>query len=455
MGSLAILAREKGIKVTGSDQNVYPPMSTQLEVHHITLTEGYEAATLKQLKPDLVIVGNAMKRGNPAIEYMLNENLPFTSGPAFLAQHILADKQVIAVAGTHGKTTTSSMVAWLLENAGQQPGFLIGGVPSNFSVSARSSESSPFFVVEADEYDTAFFDKRSKFIHYKPYILTLNNLEFDHADIFDSLADIQKQVQHLIRIIRSNGHILAPSQDKNIRQVLKKGCWSHLLYVYYNGQIETTEPVWHATPTKEDCSQFEVKYGKQYLGKVSWEQTGLHNMHNGLMAILSAWKVGIPVEQSCENLCQFAGVKRRMEKIAYIKDITLYDDFAHHPTAIETTLKGLRAKIGDSGRVIAVIEPRSNSMKMGVHRGKLCASTTSASQVYWFRPQNAQWQMSDEISHSSVPALLLDSTDKIIDLLIKDRKKGDHIVIMSNGSFNGLSQKLVEQLRKATNHDKK
>ena len=438
MGSLALLAREAGFKVTGSDQNVYPPMSTQLEEQGITLYQGYDASQLDPA-PDLVIVGNAMSRGNPAVEYMLDKGLRYTSGPQFLAEYILPGKWILAAAGTHGKTTTSSMLAWILEYVGMAPGFLIGGIPGNFGISARLG-GTDFFVIEADEYDTAFFDKRSKFVHYQPRTAILNNLEFDHADIFGSLADIQRQFHHLLRIVPSSGQVIAPANDSNLDDVLAMGCWSHICR-FGTGQRFSAQSV------SEDCSHFEVLDGDQVCGVVRWDLTGAHNRDNGLAAILAARHVGVTPELACEALGQFRGVKRRMELVIETDDnIRVYDDFAHHPTAIATTLNGLRAKVGKNSRVRAVIEPRSNTMKMGIHKGQLAASTAMASEVLWFEPEGLGWSLEDELATSPVPAQSLANIDELVNHLVKTRQPGEHIVIMSNGGFGGLHKKLAEAL---------
>ncbi|HNH43233.1 MAG TPA: UDP-N-acetylmuramate:L-alanyl-gamma-D-glutamyl-meso-diaminopimelate ligase, partial [Agitococcus sp.] len=357
MGSLAVLAKNLGHKVTGSDANVYPPMSTQLEAQGISLMQGYEPEHL-QPRPDLVIVGNAMKRGIPAVEYVLNEGIPYTSGPQWLAQYVLQGKHVLGVAGTHGKTTTTTMVAWILEQAGLEPGFLIGGVPKGFEASARLG-GGKYFVVEADEYDSAFFDKRSKFVHYAPKTAILNNLEFDHADIFDDLAAIQKQFHHLVRTIPSTGKIIVPANDDNLKDTLAKGCWT---------PVETTgiapnSSDWQAELRANDGSHFVVSYQGQQA-EVNWGMTGLHSVYNGLAAVAAAHNVGVDLATACAALSAFDGVKRRMELVGEVADISVYDDFAHHPTAIKTTLEGLRNKVGDR-KIWAIIEPRSNTMRMG------------------------------------------------------------------------------------------
>ncbi len=439
MGSLALLAREAGHRVTGSDQNVYPPMSTQLEEQGIELHQGYDAAQLDPA-PDIIVVGNAMSRGNPAVEYLLEKGLNYTSGPQFLADHILPGRWVLAAAGTHGKTTTSSMLAWILEYAGMEPGFLIGGIPGNFGISARLGKT-PFFVIEADEYDTAFFDKRSKFVHYNPRTTILNNLEFDHADIFNSLADIQRQFHHLVRIIPESGQVLAPAGVKNLDEVLDMGCWSDICR--FGGE----EP-FRAETLEADCSRFNVVIEGRVEGCVDWSLTGEHNRDNALAAILAARHVGVTPQVACTALGLFEGVKRRMELLAEFEDgIKVYDDFAHHPTAIATTLEGLRAQLGENGQIKAVIEPRSNTMKMGIHKGQLAASTAAASEVVWFQPSGMEWSLDEEVSHSRVPAQIETDIDQLVVSLVSNRKPGEHIVIMSNGGFGGLHQKLVKTLQ--------
>lgn len=440
MGSLALLARELDFHVTGSDQNVYPPMSTQLEQQGIALVEGYNPAQFSS-RPDVVVIGNALSRGNAAVEYVLDEGIPYTSGPQFLAEHILKDRWILAVSGTHGKTTTSAMLAVILEQAGMSPGFLIGGVPTDFSLSARLGGSS-FFVIEADEYDTAFFDKRSKFVHYRPRTAILNNLEFDHADIFDNLAAIQKQFHHLVRTVPGNGLIVKPADDANLDSVIKQGCWSQVCDF-------GTGSDWQAVPMNDHCSHFSIHYQGKSQGEVRWNHTGRHNMRNALAAVLAARHVGVKPSLACEALSGFQGVKRRMELLTDIDDIRVYDDFAHHPTAIATTLEGLRAKVGASATIRAVIEPRSNTMKMGMHQGQLAQSTAAASDVVWFEPDNLMWSLTEEISHSPVPAVAEGNIDRIVSTLVSEAKPGDHLVIMSNGGFGGLHQKLVAALNEA------
>ncbi|WP_111642582.1 UDP-N-acetylmuramate:L-alanyl-gamma-D-glutamyl-meso-diaminopimelate ligase [Marinimicrobium alkaliphilum] len=443
MGSLAQLAQAQGHRVTGSDANVYPPMSTQLEQAGIELTQGFDPAQL-QPAPDLVIVGNALSRGNPAVEYLLAEGIPYTSGPQWLHDHVLPGKWVLAVAGTHGKTTTASMLAWILEYAGMSPGFLIGGVTQNFPVSARLGDT-PFFVVEADEYDSAFFDKRSKFVHYSPRTLILNNQEFDHADIFDDLAAIQKQFHHLVRTVPNNGLIISHAHDQNLNDTLAQGCWTPRETLALTDDAPNAD--WQAQLLEADGSAFAVHHQGQEIARVNWHQTGNHSVSNGLAAMSAARHVGVTPEVSARALGEFAGVKRRMECIADAHGIKVYDDFAHHPTAIKTTLAGLRAKVGRE-KIIAVIEPRSNTMRMGTHKDALGKACTDADDVLWYQPRDADWRMDEVVNHSPVPAKLVHDLDELIHCALALSEVGSHIVIMSNGGFGGLHRKLVQQLNR-------
>lgn len=460
MGSLAQLAKALGHRVTGSDANVYPPMSTQLEQAGIELMQGFDTAHL-QPAPDLVVIGNAMSRGNPAVEYVLNQGIAYTSGPQWLRDHVLQGKWVLAVAGTHGKTTTSSMLAWILDYAGIAPGYLIGGVTKNFPTSARLGDT-PFFVVEADEYDSAFFDKRSKFVHYNARTVILNNLEFDHADIFPDLAAIQKQFHHLVRTVPNNGLLISPLHETAINEVIAQGCWTpQQQFELINEQQPLNNSVeWQAQLLGNDGSEFAVIHQGTEVARVIWSQTGLHNVNNGLAAMIAARHVGVTPEISAQALAQFAGVKRRMECLADItlttngNNIKVYDDFAHHPTAIKTTLAGLRAKVGNE-KIIAIIEPRSNTMRMGVHKNALNQSCTDADDVLWYQPANVDWAMDDIVNKSPVPAKLLRDLDELIhcafslcDYKNSLNKTNTHIVIMSNGGFGGVHQKLIDQLKK-------
>ena len=443
MGGIALLARERGFRVTGSDANVYPPMSTQLQDAGIELMEGYEAAHL-QPAPDVVVVGNAMTRGNPAIEYLLNAGIPYTSGPQWLAENLLADKWVLAVSGTHGKTTTSSMLAWILEHADMSPGFLIGGVPANFGVSARSGESD-FFVVEADEYDTAFFDKRSKFVHYRPRTLTINNLEFDHADIFPDLAAIQRQFHHLVRCVPGEGLVVHRDATGAINDTLAQGCWTPCQSFSVEGAAD-----WSANLLAPDGSAFTVQGPDSPDLEVRWQFRGLHNVENALAALAAARHVGVIPRDAVAALNGFTGVKRRLELLGTERGVWVYDDFAHHPTAIASTLAGLRASEAQ-GRVVALIEPRSNTMRMGEHRASLAAATADADRVYWYQPPGMDWSLDTVISESRVPASLAQDIDGLIEAVVNDAQPGDVIVIMSNGGFGGIHGRLLEKLRENSN----
>ncbi|WP_288383751.1 UDP-N-acetylmuramate:L-alanyl-gamma-D-glutamyl-meso-diaminopimelate ligase [uncultured Acinetobacter sp.] len=440
MGSLALLARDLGHKVTGSDANVYPPMSTQLERAGIELMQDYDRSHL-QPHPDLVIVGNAMKRGIDAIEYMLNQGLPYISGPQFLADHVLQGKHVLGVAGTHGKTTTTTMLAWVLDQAGLNPGFLIGGVPLGFSESARLG-GGKYFCVEADEYDSAFFDKRSKFVHYHPKTAILNNLEFDHADIFDDLAAIQKQFHHLVRTIPSEGCIISPTTETNIDEVLAMGCWTPVVRTSLNANDAQIS----AEQLSADGSHFKVLEHGVVQGEVRWNMTGQHSVANALATIAAAQHVGVSIAQACEALSAFGGVKRRMELLGTIRGIEVYDDFAHHPTAIETTLDGARQRLGNR-RLWAVIEPRSNTMRMGSHKEGLADAARLADEVIWYQPEGLDWDLQPVIEAAVNSAQVSHSLDEIIQRIRSEAAEGDAVVIMSNGGFGGLHQKLISALQ--------
>jgi UDP-N-acetylmuramate: L-alanyl-gamma-D-glutamyl-meso-diaminopimelate ligase len=443
MGGLALMAREMGHQVTGSDQNVYPPMSTQLQEQGIQLFEGYRAENL-ETRPDLVIIGNALSRGNPEVEAVLNQGLAYTSGPRWLYEALLKDRWVLAVAGTHGKTTTASMLTWVLECAKLQPGFLIGGIPLNFGVSARLGRS-PYFVIEADEYDTAFFDKRSKFLHYRPRTVILNNLEYDHADIFPDLASIQCQFHHLVRMVPGNGLIIAPKGDANLAETLRMGCWTRVEFTATG--TENTEAEWRARLVKPDGSEFEVYSAGEHRGTVNWGLSGLHNVRNALAALAAAHHAGIAVDQAVTALCRFRNVKRRLEVRASIRGVTIYDDFAHHPTAIATTLEGLRARVGQE-RIIAVLEPRSNTMRLGVHAHALGASLKAADQAILYQAADLGWDAEAALGgagHVSVSR----SLDEIVDQLAAESRPGDHLVFMSNGSFGGIHQRVEDALKAA------
>ena len=436
MGGIALLARALGHRVTGSDANVYPPMSTQLEAAGIHLMEGYDAAHLDPA-PEVVVVGNAMRRGIPAVEYMLDRGLAYVSGPEWLRENLLCDRWVLAVAGTHGKTTASSMLAWVLEDAGLDPGFLIGGVPRGFGVSARLG-STPFFVVEADEYDTAFFDKRSKFVHYRPRTLVLNNLEFDHADIFDDLAMIQRQFHHLVRTVPGSGLIVRPFVEPALEEVLGMGCWTPAETVGDAGD-------WSAVLERPDWSRFRVLLRGESVGTLDWDQTGRHNMLNALAVLAAARHAGVPADQGVAALGRFQGVKRRMELRGEVGGVCVYDDFAHHPTAIATTLEGLRKRVV-AERIIAVLEPRSNTMRMGVHNESLAASLELADLVRLFVPPDLGWDPAPLIEGLGERVTVMDSVQEIVDRVSAESGPGDHVLVMSNGGFQGIHQKLLDAI---------
>ena len=439
MGGVALLARSLGMKVSGSDANVYPPMSDQLKAAGIELQEGYLAEHMKP-KPDLVVIGNAMSRGNPAVEYVLNEGLAYTSGPQWLANNVLKDRWVLAVSGTHGKTTTSSLLAWILEDAGLAPGFLIGGVPGNFDEAARLGDT-PFFVIEADEYDTAFFDKRSKFVHYHPRTLVVNNLEFDHADIFDDLAAIQKQFHHLIRTVPSEGLIIIPADEVDIDETLSMGCWSKKQTVGLEaGDLQAIE-------VSADGSEFKIQYQGKFQANVNWQMLGRHNVSNALAAIAAARHVGVNISQACEALAAFKGIKRRMELYGEVKGIRVYDDFAHHPTAIESTIKGLKANIGER-KLIAILELRSNTMRMGIHKESLANCLQVADRVILFNQSDMNWSLSTVQQQLGEKATIEVSIDDIVGLIRDEAMRGDEILIMSNGGFCGIHEKILTVLAK-------
>lgn len=441
MGGVALLAREQGFRVSGSDANVYPPMSDQLAAAGIDLMEGYDPAHLDPA-PDLVVVGNAMTRGNPAVEYLLNRGIPYISGPQWLGETLLAGRWVLAVAGTHGKTTTSSMLAWILEYAGMAPGFLIGGVPANFGLSARSGKSD-FFVVEADEYDTAFFDKRSKFVHYRPRTLVAANVEFDHADIFDDLAAIERQFHHLFRCVPGEG-LIVRGPGAALDRIAAQGVWTPLQLA---GQGDGD---WSWQPLQQDCSRFEV-LGPDGNGiEIDWSLLGAHNASNGVMAMAAARHVGVAPVVAAEALASFAGVKRRLELRGSPADIRVYDDFAHHPTAIQTTLTGVRAREGD-GRVIALIEPRSNTMRGSSHVARLNEATAAADAVFWYAPAALDWSLDAVVDGASNIASWYHDSEALLDAVDDYLRAGDSVILMSNGSFDGLHQRLIARLeRRAT-----
>lgn len=452
MGGLAILARQQGHRVSGSDANVYPPMSTQLQEQGIALIEGYDPSQLHPA-PDVVVIGNAMSRGNPCVEAVLNQGLPYTSGPQWLAENVLRSRWVLACSGTHGKTTTASMLAWVLADAGYKPGFLIGGVPGNFGMSATLGESD-FFVIEADEYDSAFFDKRSKFVHYCPRTLVINNLEFDHADIFDDLAAIQRQFHHLLRTVPGIGRVIVPRQDAAIAQVVEQGLWSELETITVDAaadaacfsSFENSTASWQINLQCSDGSEFDVLLDERNVASVSWSHCGLHNVSNAMAAIAAARHVGVEPATAAEALGRFQGVKRRLENLGTIGGVTVYDDFAHHPTAIKTTLEGLRERVGDAA-IIAVIEPRSNTMRMGAHRDLLAAATDAADDVIWYQPKGMSWAL-DAVAAAGKQAAVVDDIDSIVKTLCTRNRSGSHVVIMSNGGFGGIHQRLLDALAK-------
>ena len=445
MGGLAVLAKEAGHRVTGCDANVYPPMSTQLEAQGIELIQGFGPEQI-ELNPDLYVIGNVVSRGNSLIEAIMNRNLPMVSGPQWIGDHILKDKWVLSVAGTHGKTTTSAMVAWILEHAGYAPGFLIGGIPQNFGISARLTgpgAQSEFFVIEADEYDTAFFDKRSKFVHYHSKTAILNNLEYDHADIFPDIGAIETQFHHLVRTVPGIGRVIANADEASLQRVLKRGCWSEQETF---GSADGAD--WAMTEHAD--GSFDVIFKGEKAATVSWQLTGKHNRCNALAAIAAARHVGVPIEIAAQALAGFQSVKRRMEVRGTVNGITVYDDFAHHPTAIETTVGGLRQKLrgsGSAGRILAVLEPRSNTMKLGTMKDALPGSLKDADLVFGFGSEKALgWKLGDALKTMGDIAAAYDDLDLMVQAIVAAAKPGDHIIVMSNGGFGGVHQKLLEAL---------
>ncbi|HEY9210720.1 MAG TPA: UDP-N-acetylmuramate:L-alanyl-gamma-D-glutamyl-meso-diaminopimelate ligase [Methylotenera sp.] len=444
MGGIAVLAKQAGHKVTGCDANVYPPMSSQLEAQGIELIEGFAPEQTK-LNPDIYVIGNVVSRGNPLMEEILNRGLPYISGPQWLAENVLQGKWVLAVAGTHGKTTTSSMLAWILEYAGLAPGFLIGGVPENFGVSARlpqtpvqdAKSTSPFFVIEADEYDTAFFDKRSKFVHYRPRTAVLNNLEFDHADIFEDLGAIEKQFHHLVRTVPQQGLVVANGKEDSLQRVIGKGCWTPV-------EKFGTNDDWQAANAQGDGS-FDVVYKGKPQGRVAWGLLGEHNRMNALASIAAARHAGVTVDISIAALTEFRNVKRRMELRGVVNNISVYDDFAHHPTAIETTVAGLRGKVG-TARILAVLEPRSNTMKLGVMKSALPASLKDADLVFCYQA-NLGWDAKEALAPISAKTQVYDDLEQLVVAIVQAAQAGDHVLVMSNGGFGGIHQKLLDALK--------
>jgi UDP-N-acetylmuramate: L-alanyl-gamma-D-glutamyl-meso-diaminopimelate ligase len=440
MGSVAVLARALGHEVRGCDANVYPPMSTQLEAHGIRLHEGYDPAFLDS-ETDMVVIGNALSRGNPLVETVLERGLPYTSGAQWVAEQVLPGREVLAVAGTHGKTTTTSLLAWMLEQAGLKPGFLVGGVPENFGVSARLGEGR-HFVIEADEYDTAFFDKRSKFLHYRPRVAILNNLEYDHADIFPDLAAIQRQFHHLVRTVPGGGRLVVNGHDAALAEVLAMGCWTPV-----EKFGTSTSDDWSAAPVNEEASRFRVFHRGAEIGIVEWELLGRHNMLNALAALACAHAVGVAPAVALAALNSFRNVKRRLEVYGRAADITVYDDFAHHPTAIAATLEALRARVGNA-RIIAVLEPRSNTMRLGVHRDSLGPALSLADRVHLLKPPDLTWNIERVTRGLEGRGRTHASVETILDALESELAAGDHVLIMSNGGFGGIHARLLDRLKR-------
>lgn len=446
MGGLAAIAQEAGFKVSGCDAKMYPPMSTQLQALGIRVHEGFDAEQLAEFPADVYVVGNVAKRGMPVIEAILNQGLPYTSGPQWLAENVLAGRWVLGVAGTHGKTTTASMLAWVLEYAGLAPGFLIGGIPENFGISARLPRAprqdphsqSPFFVIEADEYDTAFFDKRSKFVHYRPRTAILNNLEYDHADIFPNLAAIETQFHHLVRTISGQGLIAANALSGSLKTVLGQGCWTPVQYFGGSAEWQAGEP--------DDSGAFDVLHHGQAVGRIAWNLLGGHNRMNALAVIAAARHAGVGFQVACEALSAFQNVKRRMEIKGTVRGITVYDDFAHHPTAIETTLAGLRQKVGRA-RILAVLEPRSNTMKLGIMAAALPGSLKDADQVFCYAG-GVDWDVAAALAPLGGKAHIGRDFDAFVHSILQAAQSGDHILVMSNGGFGGIHQKLLDLLGK-------
>jgi UDP-N-acetylmuramate: L-alanyl-gamma-D-glutamyl-meso-diaminopimelate ligase len=440
MGGIAAIARAAGHRVTGSDRSVYPPMSTQLAALGIELTEGYAAGQLDPA-PDVVVVGNVMSRGVAVIEALLDRGLPYVSGPEWLTGTVLRDRWVLAVAGTHGKTTTASMLAWILEDAGLSPGFLIGGIPGNFNVSARLGEQ-PFFVIEADEYDTAFFDKRPKFLHYRPRTLILNNLEFDHADIYPDLGAIERQFHYLVRTVPPAGCIVANSGEASLARVLEQGCWSSLLRFSHDGGAAD----WSVRALAADHSRFEIAHAGAAAAEVRWELLGAHNADNALAAVLAARHAGVPLERAAAALARFQGVRRRMELRGTAAGVRVYDDFAHHPTAIATTIDGLRKRVGTQ-RIVAIFEPRSSTMRLGVHRDALAVALAGADEVWVYAAPTLGWDVRAAMAPLGAHAHVITDMDALVTGLAVALRPADHALIMSNGGFGGLHTRLLAALQ--------
>lgn len=452
MGGLAVLAKEAGHKVTGCDANVYPPMSTQLQAQGIQLTEGFDPSQIN-LAPDLFVIGNVVSRGNPLMEEILNRGLPYISGPQWMGEHILQNKWVLAVAGTHGKTTTSAMLAWILESAGYSPGFLIGGVPLNFGISARLSGAQPsdFFVIEADEYDTAFFDKRSKFVHYHAKTAILNNLEYDHADIFPDIAAIETQFHHLVRTVPGVGRLIVNGEEASLQRVVKRGCWSEKEFFSTESvSDEKSDTITKAWSLRlKDGEDFDIFFNNEIQGTVSWNLNGAHNRMNALAAIAAARHVGVVPAVAIEALAQFVNVKRRMEVRGVVAGVTVLDDFAHHPTAIATTVQGLRRKVG-SARILAVLEPRSNTMKLGAMKAALPESLALADLVFVYGAKGGKdvvgWNLSETFAPLGDKVSTYDDMAALVDAIVDAARPGDHILVMSNGGFGGVHEQLLVTL---------
>ena len=436
MGGLAAIAREAGHRVTGCDANVYPPMSDQLRALGIELVEGWSPEQMK-LAPDLYVIGNVVTRGNPLMEALLNAGVPYTSGPQWLAENVLAGRHVLAVAGTHGKTTTTSMLAWILECAGLQPGFLVGGVPLNFGISARLGQGKAF-VIEADEYDTAFFDKRSKFVHYRPRTAILNNLEYDHADIFADLAAIETQFHHLVRTVPASGRLMVNARDEALARVLARGCWSELQ------RFGTRKEEPGALRARGEPHAFDVLRGSMKIARVDWAQLGEHNQLNALAAIGAAEHLGVAPENAAAALGSFTNVRRRLELRGEAGGVKVYDDFAHHPTAMRTTINGLRRKVG-AQRILAVFEPRTNTMKKGEMKAQLPWALEEADRAFCLQGDYG-WDAAQALAPLGPQAVVADSVDKLVAALLQTARPGDHVLVMSNGSFGGIHDKLIAAL---------
>jgi UDP-N-acetylmuramate: L-alanyl-gamma-D-glutamyl-meso-diaminopimelate ligase len=444
MGGLAVLGRELGLNIEGSDQNIYPPMSTQLEALAIPFKTGYQEAHL-QPPPDLTLVGNALSRGNPAVEHLLNHDLKFQSGPQWLHDNVLMNRRVIAVAGTHGKTTTTSMLAWILQSAGRSPGFLVGGVPNNFGISARLGQGRDF-VIEADEYDTAFFDKRSKFLHYKPHIAVLNNLEFDHADIFPDIAAIARQFHHLVRIVPSSGALIVNAEDKHLADMLAMGCWTPI----QRFAIDRHDVEWRAELITADASRFNVYQHGVYAGQVEWSLLGRHNAMNALAAIAAAYAADVSVKDAIRALAAFSNVQRRLQLLGCENHISIYDDFAHHPTAIATTLEGLRARVG-AARIVVAFEPRSNSMRAGAHAADLAHAFNHADHVVLLQRPELAWDAQHVMTSLLGRGITQPNVESLVVYLKTFLRANDHVVFMSNGGFDNAPLRLLSQLKSNAN----